>query len=393
MDFLNNKVRDRRATAEVGIAIIAMAILLLLGGIFVDSDSSSKDDFFSSKGESISDNNIDDDLDSNWEDSYLFYMYDTEIGRQRKVTQSFPNIDLGSKQEFNVVYLGNSFELMANPFSRTRYNFDVYFEDSDDVNYYMLYFNFDRESGEQALIIRADDDIVYQNMVTSSDLPIIINKKFYNDSSKVSFELLKPKWYDIFNWNKFSVSSFKVVSVTQDRSNNEKDFTFEVNKGFLERVELNIVVSCDDGDKGDKPVKVTVNEYTIADFNPNCEDYINSETREIPLTILSNKINNLVFETSGFYKLSYSINKIYYNDEDTYSFQINSFNDIIDVVMYGDFDEEVLDLRINSQTLALERDEIMSIIPYLRFGSNEIKFLTKPIEIDEFIIEKNEFLY
>jgi hypothetical protein len=59
--------------------------------------------------------------------------------------------------------------------------------------------------------------------------------------------------------------------------------------------------------------------------------------------------------------------------------------------MYGDFDKEIIDIKLNSQIMSLRRDEIKSIIQYLRFGTNELKILTKPVEIKEFIIEKNEF--
>ena len=57
------------------------------------------------------------------------------------------------------------------------------------------------------------------------------------------------------------------------------------------------------------------------------------------------------------------------------------------------YKKKTIDIRLNGQTMELDRDEIKSIIPYLRFGTNELKILTKPVEIKELIIEKNEFLY
>ena len=112
----------------------------------------------------------------------------------------------------------------------------------------------------------------------------------------------------------------------------------------------------------------------------------------VPLSILKNQgANSIIMETEGYYKVAYSLNKIYFNDKDVYKFTINSFNDIVDVIIYGDFDKNVIDLRLNSQTFSLARDEIKSIIPYLRFGTNELRILTKPVEIEELIVEKNEF--
>lgn len=377
--------KNKKANNQIGIAIITLGLLLLFGALFFDVDYQTKSDYLNSKSSSYN---------SYPQETYLFYLNDTDIGRQSKVVESFPNIELGSKTTNNIIYRGNTFKIKSNPFSKTYYSFDLDIKKPLDTQEFLLYFNTKRITGNQNLIIKMNNEIFYDNDAKPNDIPINIKKKLSENQTKVkiTFELQKPKWYQIFNWNTMEINSLQVVEVTQDSDNNQKEFDFELDKQYLESVQLTLITDCEDT-KTNKPIKVTVNGYVLADYNPDCTSYLNTINKQIPLNILKTQNNKIEFETSGYYKLSYNLNKIYYNDKDTYKFTINSFNDIIDVVMYGDFDEEVIDLRLNSQTMSLKRDEIMSIIPYLRYGTNELKFLTKPLDIDEFIIEKNEFLY
>lgn len=387
MTHLKNK---KKASAEIGIAIIAMAVLLILGGIFVDGDNTNtKNNYFSDKYNNNNNNN------NNYpEETYLFYLNKTELGRQSKTTETFPNIELGSKVEHNIIYLGNNFKLKANPLTNNEYSFTVNLENPENINSFLLYFNPERTLGEQDLIIKVENKTYYKGTAKNNEIPILINKQLDNQTSniKITFELEKPKWYQIFNWNTLEISNLKVVEKKQKKDNNIKEFSFQIEKDFLERVELNMVFDCKKT-TSNEAIKVSLNDYTLADFNPDCTSYTKIIEKEIPINILSNTKNDIKFETTGFYSLAYSLNKIYYNDQQTYKFTISNFNDIIDVVMYGDFDKEIIDIKINQKTISLKRDEIKSIIAYLKYGTNEIEFLNKPLEIKEFVIEKSEFIY
>lgn len=375
----------KKATNQIGIGIIAMAILLLLGGIFLDDGTVYKDDYLDNKDK----NNL------YPEENYLFYLNSTDIGRQNKVTVSFPNVVIGAKEENNIIYVGNDFKLRANPFSKTYYSFNAQFSEPSNVNKFYLYFDVNRITGKQDIVVKIDDQIYYKNKATASEIPLTINykPKINRSDVKVTIEIDKPAWYSLFNWNSFEFSELKVVENIQDKSNTEKDFSFQVDKQFLERVEINLVVDCQNTLDNIKPIQVDVNGYSIEDFTPNCASRYNTITREIPINILDEKQNNLQIKTKGYYKLAYSLNKIYFNDKETYKFTIANFNDVIDVVMYGDFDKDVVDLKLNGKIMSLKRNEIKSIIQYLRYGTNEVEFLTKPISIEEFVIEKSEFRY
>lgn len=380
---------NNKAANQVGVAIIAMAILLLLGAIFIDDSSPNSKSNYLNKKENLSKNTYP-------EESYIFYLNDTDIGRQKKVTENFPNIELGSKEEFNTIYIGNNFRLNANPFTSNPYSITLNIDKPKDVNSILIYFKSDRISGDNPVDVLINDNIILQSQMENRDNPIkiyITKDLNSNNSNKITFQIQKPKGYDIFNWNKLDISDLKVVELRQNKENNIKQFDFEVEKIDLERAYIDLVVSCDEIKEISEPIKVIVNGYIITDSNPKCTSKNTKITADIPLNVLKSSKNRLELETVGYYKVAYSFNKIYFNDQETYKFKVNNFNDIIDVVMYGDFDKEVIDIRLNNQTMSLKRDETKQILQYLRYGTNEIKFLTKPVEIEEFVIEKNEFAY
>lgn len=378
----------KKAVNEVGIGIIAMAVLLLLGSIFVDDSGS-----FGNGNNNYNNNN---NNNNNYypHENFLFYLNNTNIGKQNKVTESFPNIELGSEVENDIIYIGNNFRLNANPFSSNRYNMTINIDDPKDTKYLLIYFKPERLSGDNEMIISVNGKRAVATPARASDVPINIPIYNYNRSTlTLSYELVKPSFLDIFNWNKLDITDIKVVEVKQNTENNQREFNFQIDKEFLERAYVDLSITCEKQQRVSEAIKIEVNGYIISNQNPDCTSRHNKITAQIPLNILKEDKNTLILETEGFYKVAYGINKVYYNDKELYKFTINSFNDIIDVVIYGDFDREVIDLRLNSQTFSLRRDEIKSIIPYLRFGVNELKILNKPVEIDELIIEKNEFLY
>lgn len=366
----------------VGIGIIAMALLLLLGSIFIE-DTPNKKEYLDSKNPSKY---------SNYSEDYLFYLEEMDIGRQRKTTQSFPNIILGSKTQYDLIYLGNTFRLNANPFTNSNYSFNVKVENHQNSKELLIYFDTSIRSGNEEIIIYKDNKEITRIDSENPNLPIRINEIDKN-VSQITFELKKPKWFDIFNWNKIDIKNLKTVEVKQNKNNNIREFNFEADEQYLDRLYIDLAIKCDEIKEISEAIKIEINGYIVSNENPRCLSRNTVITANIPLNILNKDKNILKLETEGLYSLAYSINKISFNDKQKYKFTINSFNDIIDVVMYGDFDREIMDIEINNKRISLERNEIKSIIQYLKFGTNEIEFLNKPIEIKEFIIEKSDYWY
>jgi len=383
--------KNKKATNEVGMGIIAMALLLLLGGIFFSGDNSSI--WENENGNNLNKNS--DDFDYN---NYLFFLNETEIGRQVKVTDSFPNVELGSEEFYNMIYNGNSFAISSNPFSKTYYSFVLPVENPREVENLLFYFKMKRTSGNQDLVIKINDKVMFKSKARDSEIPVNIPIRFTGNNTgnvtsvnlNVKIELEKPAFYNLFNWNKARFEEFRVVENRRNKDNNNREFSFQVDKKFLDKTYVNFVIDCNNK-IGTSPVKVDVNGYTVANFLPKCTSKFNYVTKEVPLNILNENNNKLTLSTDGFYKIAYSFNKLYFNDKDIYYFDVKSFNDFYDAVIYGEFDKQIIDVKLNDYTFDLQSREMENVINYLRIGKNKLEILTKPVEIKELKIEKSIF--
>ena len=112
----------------------------------------------------------------------------------------------------------------------------------------------------------------------------------------------------------------------------------------------------------------------------------------VPKTILKNseddEKNSLLLETFGTYETSLQIEEVSFNDEYTYTFYLNNNKDLFDVILFADFDQEELDIQINSYRFAIPRKETVSIKNRLRSSQNVLTIHDTPVEIREFTIEQ-----
>ena len=282
MKNLNLKKLGKKAINEVGVGIMIMAILLFLGGAFVDNSSSS------SNSRTNNDNN-DYGTDS---ENIIWKLENTNLGRQVKETESFPNIELGSEEKVDIVYIGNSFRLNANMFSKNMYEFDLSFKNPEDVKSILVYFNAERLSGDNPVIVKYNGHEVLRTLIKSADLPLSIPVRINNPENfttmKMSLEIEKPAFYSLFNWNKIEFSGFKIAEISEDTSNKKREFNFQIeNDEFLERVYIDVLVDCKDVREVSEAIKVTVNGYIILNNNPNCVNQNTKITGNIPLNILN----------------------------------------------------------------------------------------------------------
>jgi hypothetical protein len=361
-----------------------MALLLFFGGIFLDDSSFS--------GTSYRDYGHQGTLNISDCEYCIFYINGTTIGKQVKETENFPNVQLGSQTEFSTILTGNSFRLTANMFNANSKTIRVPLENPQDVKELLIYFTPNRLSGDQELMIFVNGKFLEQTTAKATQLPITLPLQTKNTSIYLTFALVKPAWYSLFNWNKLDVDDMKILAKTQDTTSNTKKFNFQAQKENLEKAYIDLLISCKDETKAiGEPIQVKVNGYILADTNPDCTISNKKITVDVPINILIEDKNLLEMTTTGYYKAAYSINKIYFNDKQTYTFNLNNFDDIIDLKMYGEFNPENLDMRINGKLFSISTDEMKSIIDYVKLGKNEIKILTKPVEIEELRIEKDEW--
>ncbi len=373
---------------EVAIGIIILAFILLVGPILLnDENTSSKSSFLISKNKNNTDSN------NKFEgEEYFLIINNTLLTRNQKITENYPNLELGSKEEYNTIYIGNNFILESNPFRKTynRFYFDL--KNPEEIKELLLYFKSDWIAGKTNFEILLNNRTVSTSFANQNQIPISISSS-YNQRNYIDLQLKKPQLYELFNWNKVEISDFKIVELRKKLENSKREFNFIVEKEFLDRVYIDLLVSCDLITEISPAIKVLINGYIISNENPRCISKFNKITIDIPLNILEEEKNSIIFETNGFYKLAYSLNKIYYNDKESYKFNIKNFNDLTDVIIYGEFDHEVIDLRLNGKFFSLNRDEIVSVLKYLNTGTNELRILSKNIEIKELKIEKTNWEY
>jgi hypothetical protein len=378
-------VNKKKGNGQIGIGIIIMAFLLLFGSVFFNGENTnSKNNYLNNRDNTNSNNNIDSD--------YLFLLNNTILGRQNKITVSYPNFELGSKEENNKIYLGNNFILQSNPFSKTRYSFDLNIDKYNETEELLFYFNVNWLSGSEDFNIIINNQSLAKSSGSNAQMPISI-KNGFRENNRVIIELNKPPFYDIFDWNKAEISQFEIIERRVNSDNSQREFNFQIDKSFLNRTYLDVVIGCENINELQAAIKIEINDYIVSNSNPKCQNRNKLIQVEVPINILEEEKNSIMFETDGYYDVAYSLNKIYFNDKQEYRFDINNFNSIVDVVLYGDFDKEVIDIKLNGKLLTLNKNEILPVIRYLRIGKNEIEILTNKVEIEELAIEKTDLYY
>lgn len=380
---------NKKGLNQLGAGIIVMALLLFLSGLF-SLDNSSQSNYINSNNNYYSNN-------TSYDPNVLFSLQNQVIGKDYKQIISFSNVYLGSKEDYKVIYLGNSFYLHSNPFTVSEHTIQVSVDNISNVGSLYLYFNTNR-TGEENLNVYVNGQLISSNKALPGDIPIVINKNqikvFKNKTLEnqifITFKLSKPKFYDIFNWNTLKIYDLKVVEKELNNDNKKKSFRFKTDNPYLKSLYVDLVISCGkySGIEDAPPIYGLLNGQIVFQDNPNCKSSNTVLEKNIPLNLLNNGYNELTLSTNGYYKLAVRVNEIYFNDQDTYYFNVDNFNNINDIVIYGDFDQDVIDLYINDRLISLGRREVKSILPYLVYGLNKITILTKPVEIKNLYIRK-----
>jgi len=376
---------EKNGTTSIGIAIIIFSILFLLSSSFINLENN---------------NNSNKDSKSNNypEDNYVFFLNNTLLGVNNIEIESYPNIEIGSPIKREIIYKGSSFKLYSNFLSSNFFTINVPKKSDEEIKYFLVYGKVERETGDNDIIIKFNGNNYYEGKGDSNSFPIVINpnNNEYNPINKTTntsnnnilkFQIVKPKFFQIWDWNNVYVKDLTIIKVKKDLGKKTRNFNFYLQKDYLKNVYLSLTVDCQTYEDNSN-VKVNVNGYDITNIYFDCDGRYNTKEVEIPLDTLKNN-NNLTFTSDGYVKLSYNIKKVYYNDKFKYKFEIYNFKDITDILIYGDFNKDEIDLRINDRLITLKDKDFMSIIDYIKYGVNEIEILEKPLDIKELYIEKD----
>ena len=327
----------------------------------------------------------------------LLYLEDKKIGDSNIVSRQYTNEEVGIVEDFVDLQYGGNFILRSNPLRRDEFYTEFSLPNSDELTDIYLYFepiSVGSSISDKIIEINLNDIKFVKTGIEQRSIPIRIsiddNLK-QSDVIKVSISLENVPIFSIFNWNKVEFYQFKIIGRTQNKENVQKEFSQIVNLEDLDRATMSINILCDENLDAEDPLELYLNAQKVRSINLNC-DTKKTDIFNIPLDYFSNDKNDFVFKTEGFYKINYLLNLEYLNDRTGYSFILDSFDDVYDVVLYGSFNRNVINLKINNNTMTMTNDEVISILRYVDIGRNSIKFLDDSLQIEELIIEKNKYL-
>ena len=320
----------------------------------------------------------------------LFFLEDKTLGSQTTISQNYKDITIGKIRENDVIYSTNFFRLNSNPFgsNEIKLSFDIF--DAKDTEELLVYFNTNYIKGDSQ-IVNFDLNGLKQvkTLLSNENSPLSIRfdqklKTLQNVDMIINLENIA--FYDFFNWNKADVKEFSIVQSKVSNDSVNMNFNFEVKLEDLKSSYITIYVSCLDDDRDE--ISFYVNENFISKAFPTCQKDSEEFKINVPINLFEDKQNTLILKTEALYKISFSIQNEYFERRNSYTFNLDSFKNLYDVVLYGDFNKDKLNIKINSKTVELDLDEVKSIMPYLNFGVNKITFLDDDLEIYELSIEK-----
>lgn len=397
-------VRRKKAELDVGIGIIGFALLFLLASIIAGTDfsdlssgssssssSSSSGGYSSSSSSSSSSGGV--YYGEGVQENYLFYMQGMKIAQEEKVIHPYPNVELGSIENYNIVGREDKKLLEAGPFGANQFYVDFQVQNITESKEFLIYFKKNEILGENKLKIWSNNKTLFDDYIRTEHVPIEVENFYKHNRNRIYFYMEKPSFFDFFNKNKMELSDIRIVEVQKNDGANKRDFSFPLERDNLQRMYIDFLIKCDKPNDYSHSIKITLNDFIVANENVLCDS---KKTAKIRVNNVSNLIlqdsNSLVLETAGHYMLSFSVNNVYYNEQDHYRFYLEDFGDFDDVKFYGDFDREYVDFKINGKVVSLGRDDVKSVKSMLKYGTNEIIILTQPVEIRELILEKDKEL-
>lgn len=391
---MKKNIKKNNKGNMVGFAIIGLAFLLLLGSITTTGGSSS-----SSSGSSNGNDKDDRIVNYDLTNDVLFQLNNTKFGEEMIKSTNYPNIKIGSSKIYDTIYERYDQKLVSSSFSQK--GISVAIEDSvinseDFLGVLVMAYP---KGGlfEDSLGVLVNGKI-HSVVRDSNKLPILISKSEFNSSNNnINLQLANVEWYQLASSKELLLNEVKVVAISKDSrfSSRTIDFLVSTEEEHLKNVQLKLSVVCPPGEDGSTPIEAFVNGFKVMSQNPKCVTSNNRGTilsAQIPLSVLKDseedEKNELLLETFGVYETSVQLEEVSFNDEYTYTFYLNSNRNLHDVIVFADFDQEALDVQLNSYRFSIPRKQTYSIKNKMRSGKNVFTIHETPVEIRELTIEQ-----
>ncbi|MFP4401973.1 MAG: hypothetical protein ACLFPL_01975 [Candidatus Nanoarchaeia archaeon] len=395
---------NNKSANVVGFAIIGLAFLLLLGSLATEPGSIVDDSNGNGGSGSGGSNNNGDDVWSGGdiENRVLFQFNETtKLGEEMRSQTSFPNIKIGSAVEYKQLEFKSQIPLKSSAFNKNSYQYTIpkrYLED-ESLQAILIIPSFEsgRINDEIGLLINSQ---LYSSYSSHLDFPLKIDvEDLSRNQTQIELRTPQVEWYQLSRSYEELLRSIEIVGIYQDTRYSEREIQFnvETDQEFLQSIGISLSVVCPEEEDGTNPIEVFVNDFKVLSQNPQCTSVVAGGTvleTQVPLEVLNAEdefagfsSNTLRLETSGKYEVSLRVDEISFNDKYTYTFDLNEYSDLRDIIVFGDFNKEQLDVQINSYRFSIPRKETYSIRNRVRPGKNVITFHDVPVELREFTIE------
>lgn len=407
------KQNSSKKANVVGFAIIGLAFLLLLGSLTTtDNNNSSSSNNNNNGGGSSSGggssngggsnggNNGNGITNLDLENSILFQLNETILGKEVIETSNYPNMKIGSSKIYEQIYYRNDLELSNTAFNEKSLQIQIDDEITNSDDFIgLLVMAYPKTGQFQTPLGIYTNNNLFSSVNEVSSLPMLINRNDLNKTNNIiTLKTKDVQWFQIGKEYSVDFSEIIILAVSKDSlfSSRTIEFLTNTDEEHLSTLRLKLSVICPPGEDGSTPIEAYVNSFKVLSQNPTCLTRTNAEgtvlSAIVPKTILKNseddEKNSLLLETFGTYETSLQIEEVSFNDEYTYTFYLNNNKDLFDVILFADFDQEELDIQINSYRFAIPRKETISIKNRLRSSQNVLTIHDTPVEIKEFTIEQ-----
>ena len=320
---------------------------------------------------------------------------------KKEVKKTIPNVFLIEATNSKELERFNAFQVRNGIFDKKPKTIEFGIEDLKNTDNVRLSFNAKKRKG--MLIIKLNDNIIYENEITTLNIePIELKKPYLKENNVLEFSV-SGVGIRFWRTNEYHLDNIKIIGDITDLSRQKSENIFTLtNEEYqnLDKATLKFVPYCS-SERNVGLLDVLINNRQIYSAIPVCDDLVK---QEFSTAALDAGENNIIFRSS---RGSYSIEQIEFDIELKeaksllYYFEVNEsdFEDIEDgdkeVIVYikfvDDEKEKRFELNVNGHLRFVEQDEkeySRDISNWVEEGNNYIEIKPKTtLDIVELRIE------
>jgi len=325
---------------------------------------------------------------------------------KKDVEKTIPNVFLIETTNSKELERFNAFRVRNGVFDKKSKTIEFEIEDLKNTDNVKLSFSVKTHKG--MLIIKLNDNIIYENEIATLNIgPIELKKSYLKENNALEFSV-SGVGIKFWRTNEYNFDDIKIIGDITDVSRQKSENVFTLTNEEYQNIDettLKFIPYCS-SERNVGVLDVLINNRKVYSAVPVCDDLVK---QEFSTGVLDSGENNIVFSSS---RGSYSIEQIELDIELKeaksllYYFEINEsiYEDIEDeekdVVVYlrfvKDDEEKRFELNVNDHVRSVEIDEdekeySRNINNWVEEGNNYVEIRPKTtIDIVELRVEIEE---